>query len=83
MTLRFRFEHDDKRYEVVGTYGNGVNEGFSVATLMDGAKRVLRASSSDVLSGVKLESFIAVASEAELVRQLRQSYPRMKNFSEF
>lgn len=42
MTQRFRFEHDGKRFEVVGKYGTAANEGFSVATLVDGQESTLR-----------------------------------------
>jgi len=83
MSYMFKFEHDGKCYEVAGKYGSAVNEGFSVVTLVDGAKRMLRAASSDVPSGKKLENFITAESEGELIQKLQASYPRMKDFSPY
>jgi hypothetical protein len=81
MAFRFEFDHDGKRRQVVGEYGTGLNQGFSVVTLVDGARRLLRAASSDVPSGVGVECFVTAASEAELVSQLLASYPGMTGFS--
>ena len=82
MTCRFRFEHNGKRYEVFGAYGDSVNEGFSVTTFSDGALRTLRSASSDLPSGSKIEHFITASSQPELFLKLQTFYAGMKDFSE-
>jgi hypothetical protein len=79
MTHAFGFEHNGKRYGVVGKYSAGDREVFSITIRLHRSE--LR-TSIDAQSGVKLEGTVAAASEADLVSKLEASYPGLTNFSE-
>lgn len=79
MTHRFKFRQGEDSFEVIGTYGKSNDQAFLVTALLEGAKRMMRASGSHP-SGLKVEKLFQVESEVDLISELRISYPNMTDF---
>lgn len=78
MTHRFRFQHNGEDYEVLGTYGHGQNQVFTVTKCLPGAVRMMRAP-GDSQGGLKIEMAFSVATQLELTERLRRSFPNLEN----